>query len=322
MLNCSSEKCVSICAFDIGIKNLSYCIIQKNNDEIEIKNWELINLQSSVITCKSCGKRANVFLKNNQTIAYCQKHSKQYTPEVLTITRCQKMSQCQFEKDDIKCQKKSKNKINDKSYCSKHLSQIQNSHNTENKLCNIKILGCKNEPLYDIGSNMYHALEQHPEILSVNKIVIENQSSKMNNRMQLVSIILFSYFVFKKHQNVELVAPSGKLRINDTLTKKILSICSSKTMKYKITKEIGIYYCCQLLKCIKNNERWKDELDNNKKKDDLCDAFLHAWYHMLGETGLSDDDFVNQITQQMTNKIQKLKDRKTTKKDQTLVLDI
>ena len=69
--HCSKENNVSICAFDIGIKNLSYCIIQRSNNKIEIKNWELINLQSSVITCKLCGKRAIVFLKNNQTIAYC-----------------------------------------------------------------------------------------------------------------------------------------------------------------------------------------------------------------------------------------------------------
>ena len=47
--------------------------------------------------------------------------------------------------------------------------------------------------------------------------------------------------------------------------------------KYKKTKELGITNCIEF---IKYNQEYVDHLNSFKKKDDLCDAFLHAVHYI------------------------------------------
>ena len=50
----SSE--IKVLSFDVGIKNLSYCILTKNNEENEeykIHNWGIINLTEDIIKEKN-----------------------------------------------------------------------------------------------------------------------------------------------------------------------------------------------------------------------------------------------------------------------------
>ena len=70
--------------WDIGIKNLAYCIIEKLEDSTEIiKELEIINLIDDPIiyTCscfnkngKNCKSKATYFNKINEKIYYCNKH--------------------------------------------------------------------------------------------------------------------------------------------------------------------------------------------------------------------------------------------------------
>src|SRR3990167_9662950 len=45
---------MKVASFDIGIKHLAYCIIDTENDEIKILNWDVINLLEN--KCKKCDK--------------------------------------------------------------------------------------------------------------------------------------------------------------------------------------------------------------------------------------------------------------------------
>ena len=73
-----SKKVIS---WDIGIKNLSYCILQKEEDgQLSIIDWEVINLyedETKVNSCsftnkKKCSKKATHIYNNS---FYCKKHS-------------------------------------------------------------------------------------------------------------------------------------------------------------------------------------------------------------------------------------------------------
>lgn len=294
---------MSICAFDIGIKHLAYCILKKEKEKetkLEIIEWDLLNLIDDLPTCigvlknkKPCHKPAQYSHPTDTNVFYCKAHVNQYIIPSLTIETLNNKKNNKKNKKNTCCAciKNAKYVINTKYYCSTHMKQIQKQFNRDNKLCNMKKKSCMHESLFNLCTNMYKILDTIPEILTVDKIVIENQPALDNPTMKSVSIILFGYLVMKKHLNIHLVAPSGKLKINAELTKNILSSCDKKK-KYSVTKKLGILYCKELLKQVTNNKEFNKQLDESKKKDDLCDAFLHAYYHFIGASGLESKQFI------------------------------
>ena len=69
-------------SWDIGIKNLSYCFLENKNNNINIIDWDIINLSNQQIFfchCQKkkggiCGKKASLFnLSDNKY--YCKTHS-------------------------------------------------------------------------------------------------------------------------------------------------------------------------------------------------------------------------------------------------------
>ena len=71
---------MKILAFDIGIKNLAYCLLEKRVDGFEILKWENINLypeeedKQCISMCKNgkkCKSKAKYFYGSNY---YCKKH--------------------------------------------------------------------------------------------------------------------------------------------------------------------------------------------------------------------------------------------------------
>lgn len=321
---------MSICAFDIGIKNLSYCIIHNENDLLTVADWKLLNLTTSKSTCigrnrdgSICGKISKLSHKTNLQISYCPKHSSQYIPVETPIVNLKNKKKCSFQiSDEEICSKQGDKSFNKKCYCNAHIKKLHTQETNANKLCNIKFISCMREPLYDLGTHMYQELDQYPDILKVDKIVIENQPSIKNPTMKSISILLLSYFIFHKHKCVEFIAPSGKLKINETLTKSILSRATSAN-KYKITKELGIKYTEELLKSFEKSDELFLIISESKKKDDLCDAFLHAYFHFIGKTGLDKKDFIENTNKYFEEKFfnKKVKNKKKSE-EETIKLDI
>ena len=122
----------------------------------------------------------------------------------------------------------------------------------------------------------------------------------------------------KKHPKVEFISPSGKLKVNDTLTKSILSKCTKKN-KYKITKELGVKYSEKLLESFADTTTWNSLISSSKKKDDLCDAFLHAYYHLFGSGGLTSKEFVDETAKYFEAKINNPKNKSG---EETIKLDV
>jgi len=316
-----------ICAFDIGIKNLSYCILDVN--EMNIIRWELIHLQTQTPTCtykingnETCGKESK--MKHKINIEYfCTKHAKLYTKlktqeleNIIKKLKLNEKNKCEIV-DKTKCHKNCTTEINMKKYCEVHGKKICNEIIKNDKLINVKKVSCMKESLSNLGEKMYDALDKRPEILQVDKIVIENQPSQKNPTMKSISILLLSYFIMKKYKNVDFIAPSGKLKVNEKLTKEILGI-SNKNDKYAVTKELGIKYTEKIIQTFKNSEIFCEILKKEKKQDDLCDAFLHAYYHSIGSAlKLIDDDFSKKLIKYFQEK--KDNKKKRVKNDQNTI---
>jgi hypothetical protein len=178
------------------------------------------------------------------------------------------------------------------------------------------------EPLYELGTKLYDALDKRPNILASNRIVIENQPAFKNPTMKSVSIILYSYFIIHKHPCVQFISASGKLKVNANLTEKILSSFPKKK-KYEITKKLAIVYSKELInKYFKHHTTWIDVLEKSHKKDDLCDAFLHAYHHLFGSNGLSDEKFCNDTISYFKDVYSKRHNKKMENKKNTITLKI
>ena len=100
--------------------------------------------------------------------------------------------------------------------------------------------------------------------------------------MKSISSTIYDYFLIRgiidkektqsKIHTVKYISPSNKLKVDADNTIKTLSK-TADNQKYKLTKQLGIQYCKQL---IAHDTINLDFLGTQKKKDDLCDAFLQG----------------------------------------------
>lgn len=64
-----------ILSFDIGIKNLSYCVLNKEDDKIKIKEWGIINILKDDEKVKKVGlEKLSILLYNNLEKIFNNKH--------------------------------------------------------------------------------------------------------------------------------------------------------------------------------------------------------------------------------------------------------
>lgn len=226
--------------WDIGIKNLAYCIIEQLEDSTEIiKELEIINLIDDPIiyTCscfnkngKNCKSKATYFNKINEKIYYCNKHYN------LLSTK---------EKKDVKSIKPPKK-------CSKY-------------------------SLEELGLRLFKALDNKSIFSDCEYVIIENQPVLKNPTMKSIQIMLYSYFLIKNKNMklIKLVNASNKLKVyKDKIPESDKEIIDKIKDKYRKNKMTAILHASLM---IKDNEKL-DYFNSHKKKDDLADAFLMTKY--------------------------------------------
>jgi hypothetical protein len=277
-----------ILSWDVGIKNLAYCILHKKSiDDFTIRKWGVINLVDDRSLCcyqlknkKLCGKIAKYNSKSdeNENINTCKSHKDNYIPDIINNIdlQCEKCNSKSIKSDEF-------GKIG---WCEKHLDKLSKSFLHKYKPKKLTGQDCKDQLPQDLATKMYTVLDGIPELLNVEEVLIENQPSLMNPMMKTVSSILFSYFIMRgiidnlKNKSlikiVRFVSPSNKLKVNKKNTENKLSKAESKKGEYKITKGLGETYCKALIS--------KDDLkilETYKKKDDMCDAFLQGFQYLF-----------------------------------------
>ena len=226
--------------WDIGIKNLAYCIIEQLEDSTEIiKELEIINLIDDPIiyTCscfnkngKNCKSKATYFNKINEKIYYCNKHYN------LLSTK---------EKKDVKSIKPPKK--------------------------------CIKYSLEELGLRLFKALDNKSIFSECEYVIIENQPVLKNPTMKSIQIMLYSYFLIKNKNMklIKLVNASNKLKVyKDKIPESDKEIIDKIKDKYRKNKMTAILHASLM---IKDNEKL-DYFNSHKKKDDLADAFLMTKY--------------------------------------------
>ena len=293
-------------SIDVGIINLSYCIIasssHKTKQKFKILDWNIINLiddqheqQKCIGLLKSgknkgseCGNNASVFELGCLNKCYCSKHSScSHSDNLIPIrTRllCDKLL-VNGQRKGHKCGKKAswyfeKPSLERIGYCTIHSKKISNltRYYTVDNISDI-----------DLKIKLFTELDKRKtEFLDVDTVLIELQPPIAREKMKMIASALHDYFILRSQ--IDSVNPRIKLIRSVDANHKLTiydgpAISCSLKKQYDRNKWYGKQYCKWILK--KDQMHDKIEFfDNFKKKDDLADSFLQGiWYIWFGQYG-------------------------------------
>ena len=267
---------MKIISFDVGIKNLAYCILEvTDHKKYTILDWGIINLINKPIFkcgCKQkknplniCCKKAG-FADKNQNY-YCKQHAK--SSDYIIPTK---------ELTDAALKRAKLSELKDIA------TRFQLSYNAPIRKANLleSIMKFKEENflipiemekvdtgLVAMSINLTHILDDLLKNHKIDCVLIENQISKIASTMKTIQGMITQYFVMTHVENVIYVSSYNKLK---------MFIESKKNYTYKERKHLGIE--CAAKEIIETQEaKWVQLFDTHKKKDDMADSFLQAlWY--------------------------------------------
>ena len=253
---------MKILSFDIGIKNLAFCLIDNN----KMYEWDIINLLEgeNKINCKYQNCENKVFYIYNN-VHYCKKH---INKDQLVL----------FSKEHLisNIKKKNNNELN-------HLIKTLNLEMSKTKKSNIETIktfyeensykpykkqNCNSIDLIKIGINLKNMLDKLI-MFDYDLVLIENQIGPLANRMKTLQGMVTQYFIMK-NKEVKYVSSQNKL--------KFLKVEKNK-LNYKQRKQLAIDSVPEILEKI-DFSNYISFYINNNKKDDLADCLLQAWSYI------------------------------------------
>jgi hypothetical protein len=271
-------KFVSI---DVGIKNLSFCLMETNNDNktFSIIKWNNIDLTEEIEhkcielnknTNEVCNKSAK-FIKDSK--CYCLKHAKKMN-FLLPVSEF-KIGFLNKQKITSLLTIADKYKINYEKPCKKQdLIHLIQEFSNKNCFDIIQHQACNKVNLVTIGKNIQHKFDLLfvDHISSIDTIIIENQIGPLANKMKTIQGMLSQYFIMKNnHIKIDFISSSNKLK---DFTKE-----GDAKLDYKERKKLGIKSCLEIINKDYKYEEWLHIFNNHQKKDDLADCFLQGlWY--------------------------------------------
>lgn len=222
---------MKVLSFDIGIKNLAYCLL--DSQDKTIKDWNIINVSIDP-HCSHCTKKGK----------HCDKSAKFICDNDFLLCSTHKQLKCYSD-------------------------------------CKKKALPKNKNPLLRLGENIVKELNNRKHFLDVDIVLIENQPALKNPTMKTVQMIVYSYFLINgvskvesPINNIEMINARNKLKAykGDPVECKIKD-------KYKKTKFLGIQYCKNMIEDnLKIDQKYRDQFEGSKKKDDLSDSYLQGMY--------------------------------------------
>lgn len=318
----------TILSWDVGIKNLAYCLIKKINDiDFVILKWGVINLltddqekcqfelrtggicQEIAKYCVYHREKEHIFNNDTGTMLVCSRHKEKSIPLVRNIQeesknkKQKKKSQQESDKLDqqseLKCCCNCDNKVayvlgnSNNCWCENHYEKKGQSFIKKIHAKKISVTSCSKQPIQSLAEKLFTILDaDFHNFVEASEVLIENQPTLKNPKMKTLSAILYSYFVLRgildkkttgsKIEEVKFVSPSNKLKVNSTTTDSLIQKekdkkeSKEKNNVYKLTKTLGVKYCRALI-----SEKDDKIIDQVKKKDDMCDAFLQGFQYLF-----------------------------------------
>ena len=293
---------MKIISYDVGIKNLAYCICDEN---MKIIKWDIIDLLNVDNKCSFCDNNADLLFYKYKL---CKDHKKK-------VEELKELSIDKVDKDDkcAVCQKNAKCKLGNAFFCNLH----RKSFETKNYKIKETNVSCDKISTAQFKYNLVTALDQLPELSEIDTVLIENQPSFKNPKMKAIADTLYAYYLIRcsvdkklfDFEDIHLIAPNQKLKLSpipemegkDEPKEEVKKVRKSKKvevkpepvgvdskpvegvdskvepkkMSYKQGKEFAVKKCLSLI-----DAQHKTFLSTHKKKDDLCDCYLQAYHYL------------------------------------------
>jgi hypothetical protein len=304
-------------SFDVGIKNMAYCLFDCSAG-LSIVDWNVLNLMENtesrtyICSCANTPKKGPgskgseskpCRTKAKYTKAgslFCDKHAKANTQFILPTKQNSPTHLKKLKVGDLLKVGLAHNLFLNV----ENLDKLKKAQIFDivsgffQRQCFEPIIPKKTKTagetdLISIGRKMKDMLDQNPNIGDVTCAIIENQISPIATRMKTIQGMLAQYFIMKSsHIDIEFVSSSNKLSkgtketptapslagiVTDGTLQNTLVAVADKTT-YKARKTTGVDLCNEYLDKTPSFTPWKHIMDS-KKKDDLADCFLQGlWY--------------------------------------------
>lgn len=278
---------MKILSIDVGIKNLSFCLMQVtgNDTQMKILKWDTIDLTEKyehkcieIDKNGLCDKPAK-FIKD--TKCYCLKHGK-------------KQNYLQ-PATDLKESFLKKQKIQSLLEIAKKYKVIIDPHPKKNDLVNtlmdfsnnncfqsIEKNSASKTNLVTIGRNIQHKFDEILEeyLDNIDTIIIENQIGPIATKMKTIQGMLAQYFIMKNNNiKIEFISAINKLKdfLEHTTNAELAK--EKEKMDYKQRKKLSIQISSNFVTTDHRFKEWETLFSKHQKKDDLADCFLQCmWY--------------------------------------------
>jgi hypothetical protein len=275
---------MKILSIDVGIKNLSFCLMEiKENKQLSILKWDIIDLsEKNDYKCIEidknglCNKSAK-FIKD--TKCYCLKHSKKQN--FLHPISDLKESFLKKQKLQTLIEIADKYKVNYENHPKKNiLINLLTEFSNSNCFKSIEKNNATKIDLVTIGRNIQHKFDEIllDHLNSIDTIIIENQIGPIANKMKTIQGMLAQYFIMKNNNiKIEFISAINKLKDFTSISNNEIGI--KEKLDYKQRKKLGIQICSNLVSTDYQFKDWETFMSKHQKKDDLSDCFLQCmWY--------------------------------------------
>jgi hypothetical protein len=279
---------MKLLSIDIGIKNLAFIIIETNEtnetneaNDFKIIKWDVINLCSNNNNCvHHLCKNKSAFFKNSTY--YCKIHAKKtaYSIPLCNIKTLHKLSLKKLiaVANEYKL-------VFDKSIKKPMLIVLLEAHLNSNCLEAVQSVSANTINLVHIGINIKDRLNElfkDYNILTLDKIILENQISPIANRMKTIQGMIAQYFINSNNYNIYFISATNKLKSflkdkSDSISS--TSDSSANKITYAQRKKLSIFHTKEVLKKYNMNNE-VSFFSEHSKKDDLADCFLQAYYYI------------------------------------------
>ena len=279
-----------IISIDVGIKNLAYCIMEKNGDDdhackFNIIQWDVINLcgedhmcnclnkktiKKKVVTDKIiCNKKA-IFVKDNNY--FCQTHAKK-SDYLLPNSSLKNIKK--WKKEALTSYALAQGIVLEENSVKDSILKKVTDFISLKTLDKITTISANEMTLIQMGVTLVSEFDKRIKDIweTIDHIIIENQISPIANRMKTLQGMIAQYFIMRGKPNISFISSINKLKGVKAST----DTDTSKGKTYGDRKKEGVRIVKEELE--KNNIDWLQTFLIHKKKDDLSDAFLQGiWY--------------------------------------------